>query len=133
MCQEKSAVDSTGISNRPSLITQPRFWIGTWATLDCYAAQVTATRARGALNQQVRADGPPCPWPRAISPDDLPAARFLYSPNTRRLCSSRISSAMLVLDNRTNSANGAFGRHERQDSAGMRLGRSIISEAAQPP
>src|SRR5438874_1595264 len=31
------------------------------------------------------------------------------------------SSAMLVRDSRTSSANGAFGRHERQDSAGMRL------------
>jgi hypothetical protein len=37
------------------------------------------------------------------------------------VCSSRISSAMLVLDSRTSSANGAFGRHERHDSAGMRL------------
>jgi hypothetical protein len=44
-----------------------------------------------------------------------------YSPNTRRLCSSSISSAMLVRDSRTSSANGAFGRHERQDNAGMRL------------
>ena len=34
----------------------------------------------------------------------------LYSPNTRRLCSSRISSAMLVRDRRTSSAKGAFGR-----------------------
>ena len=47
-----------------------------------------------------------------------------YSPNTRRLCSSRISSAMLVRDRRTSSAKGAFGRHERQDSAGMRLLRA---------
>ena len=46
---------------------------------------------------------------------------FLYSPSTRRRCSSRISSAMLVRDRRTSSANGAFGRYERQDSAGMRL------------
>jgi hypothetical protein len=44
-----------------------------------------------------------------------------HSPNTRRRCSSRISSAMLVRDSRTSSANGACGRHERQDSAGMRL------------
>jgi hypothetical protein len=48
-----------------------------------------------------------------------PAAR--YSPSTRRRCSSRISSAMLVRDSRTSSANGAFGRHDRQDNAGMRL------------
>jgi hypothetical protein len=27
---------------------------------------------------------------------------------------------MLVLESRTSSANGAFGRHERQDNAGMR-------------
>ena len=44
-----------------------------------------------------------------------------YSPNTRRLCSSRISSAMLVRDRRTSSANDAFGRHDRHDSSGMRL------------
>ena len=37
------------------------------------------------------------------------------------LCSSRISSAMLVRDSFTSSANGAFGRHERHDSAGTRL------------
>jgi len=35
--------------------------------------------------------------------------------------SSRISSAMLVRDSRTSSANGAFGRQDRQDNAGMRL------------
>jgi hypothetical protein len=28
---------------------------------------------------------------------------------------------MLVRDSRTSSANGAFGLHERHDSAGMRL------------
>jgi hypothetical protein len=28
---------------------------------------------------------------------------------------------MLVGDSRTSSANGAFGRHDRQDNAGMRL------------
>jgi hypothetical protein len=44
-----------------------------------------------------------------------------HSPSTRRVCSIRISSAMLVVDSRTNSANGAVGRYERQDSAGMRL------------
>ena len=33
----------------------------------------------------------------------------------------RISSAMLVFDSRMSSANGAFGRHERHDNAGMRL------------
>jgi hypothetical protein len=43
-----------------------------------------------------------------------------YSESTRRVCSIRISSAILVLDNRTSSANGAFGRHDRQDNAGMR-------------
>ena len=45
----------------------------------------------------------------------------LYSPNTRRLCSFRISSAMLVLDRRTSSANGAFGRQDRHESAVIRL------------
>ena len=39
------------------------------------------------------------------------SAAFPYSPSTRRRCSSRISSAMLVRDRRTSSANGAFGRH----------------------
>jgi hypothetical protein len=34
---------------------------------------------------------------------------------------ARISSAMLVRESRTSSANGAFGRHDRHDSAGMRL------------
>jgi len=43
------------------------------------------------------------------------------SPSTRRRCSSRISSAMVVGDSRTSSANGAFGRQDRQESAGMRL------------
>jgi hypothetical protein len=43
------------------------------------------------------------------------------SPRTRRVCSIRTSSAMPVLDRRTSSANGAFGRHERQDSDGIRL------------
>jgi hypothetical protein len=47
--------------------------------------------------------------------------RRSYSPSTRRVCSIRISSAMLVRDSRTSSANGAFGRHERQDSDGKRL------------
>ncbi len=44
-----------------------------------------------------------------------------YSPRIRRRYSSRIFSAMLIRDNRTSSVNGAFGRHERHDSAGMRL------------
>ena len=35
--------------------------------------------------------------------------------------SSRISSAMLILDSFTSSANGACGRQERHDSAGIRL------------
>ena len=44
-----------------------------------------------------------------------------YSPSTRRVCSIRISSAMLVRDKRTSSANGAFGRQKRHDSDGIRL------------
>jgi hypothetical protein len=44
-----------------------------------------------------------------------------HSPITRRVCSIRISSAILVRDSRTSSANAAFGRHDRQDRAGMRL------------
>ena len=47
----------------------------------------------------------------------LPAAVVDHSPSTR---SSHISSAMLVRDRRTSSAKGAFGRHDRQDSAGIR-------------
>src|SRR6516225_5913976 len=55
-------------------------------------------------------------------PHAYPLVEFArYSPSTRRRCSSRISSAMLVRDNQTSSANGAFGRHDRHDSAGMRL------------
>jgi hypothetical protein len=50
----------------------------------------------------------------------MPAPR-IHSPSTRRVCSIRISSAMLVRDSRTSSVNGAFGRHERHDSEGMRL------------
>ena len=45
----------------------------------------------------------------------------VYSPRIRRRCSSRISSAMLVRDSRTSSANGAFGRQPLHDSAGIRL------------
>jgi hypothetical protein len=47
--------------------------------------------------------------------------RFDYSPKIRRLFSIRISSAMLVGERRTSSANGAFGRHERHDSDGIKL------------
>ena len=46
-----------------------------------------------------------------------------HSPSTRRRCFSRISSAMLVRDRRTSSANGAFGRQDRHDSAGQRTQR----------
>jgi hypothetical protein len=62
------------------------------------------------------------PLPR-IRPGGVGAdqASALATPGTRRRCSSRISSAMLVREGRASSANGAFGRRERQDSAGMRL------------
>jgi hypothetical protein len=50
-----------------------------------------------------------------------PLADHDHSPSTRRRCSSRISSALLVRDRRTSSANGASGRHERHESEGMRL------------
>ncbi len=46
---------------------------------------------------------------------------LVHSPSTCRRCSSRISSAILVRDCRTSSANGALGLHKRQDNAGMRL------------
>jgi hypothetical protein len=39
----------------------------------------------------------------------------------RRAYCSRISSAMLLSERRTSSANGACSRHDRQESAGMRL------------
>ena len=58
---------------------------------------------------------------KAMSRRFPPPLSVDHSPSTRRRCSSRISSAMLVRDSLTSSANGAFGRHERQDSAGMRL------------
>jgi hypothetical protein len=38
-----------------------------------------------------------------------------------RLRDTFSSSAMLCFDSRTNSANGAWGRHDRHDSAGTRL------------
>jgi hypothetical protein len=57
-------------------------------------------------------------WPRATDIAPQPNVRFrrhsvsrrrpVYSPSTRRACSIRISSAMLVRDRRTSSANGAF-------------------------
>jgi hypothetical protein len=47
------------------------------------------------------------------------ACHLDHSPITRRVCSIR-ASAMLVRDSRT-KAKGAFGRHERHESAGMRL------------
>jgi hypothetical protein len=48
-------------------------------------------------------------------------APIALQPSARLLCSSRISSAMLVRDSCTSSAKGAFGRHEGHESAGMRL------------
>lgn len=42
-----------------------------------------------------------------------------YSPSTRRVCSMRSSSAILLRDNCMSSANGALGRYERHESAGM--------------
>ena len=48
-------------------------------------------------------------------------ASVAQSPNARRVCRSCSSSAMLLSERRTSSANGACGRQERHDSAGMRL------------
>jgi|SRR6516225_6743237 len=60
-----------------------------------------------------------------------PDANYLraagYSPSTRRRCSSRMSSAMLVLDSRTSSANGALGPHERQDSEGKLRVQAVLT------
>src|SRR6516225_9878653 len=74
----------------------------------------------GRLQLGTKKDAPPLPAALVDRGRRGSWARF-YSPSTRRLCSSRISSAMLVRDNRTSSANGAFGRQERHDSAGIRL------------
>jgi hypothetical protein len=51
-------------------------------------------------------------------------------PSSRRVCSIRISSAMLVRDRRTSSANGAFGRHARQ--AQVDRVRGAASRTADP-
>jgi hypothetical protein len=45
-----------------------------------------------------------------------------YSPRTSRRCSSRISSAMSVLDSRTSSANGGV---RPTDSAGQRRDEAV--------
>jgi hypothetical protein len=42
-------------------------------------------------------------------------------PRRTRLRDTFSSSAMLCFDSRTSSANGACGRHDRHESAGMRL------------
>jgi hypothetical protein len=49
------------------------------------------------------------------------AARRFPPPWSDDYSPTRISSAMLVRESRTSSANGTFGLHERQDSGGMRL------------
>ena len=51
-------------------------------------------------------------WKVDIARHDWLAEAARYSPSTRRRCSSRISSAMLVRESRTSSAKGAFGRHD---------------------
>src|SRR6516164_3883032 len=96
------------------------------------------TEARSMINAWLKKQSAAARFPGLTTPaDDPPEApriaanvaklrermsiAFLYSPSTRRRCSSRISSATLVRDRRTSSANGAFGRHDRHDSAGMRL------------
>ena len=47
-------------------------------------------------------------------------ASVAQSPSARRVCCSCSSSATLLSERRTSSANGACGRQERHDSAGMR-------------
>ena len=47
---------------------------------------------------------------------------YAYSPSTRRRLAHFIG--MLVGDSRTSSANGAFGRQDRQDCVGMGLVRA---------
>jgi len=58
------------------------------------------------------------PPPRTIEEYEAGAA---HSPSTPRVCSSRSSSAMLLSERRTSSANGACGRQLRHDSDGIRL------------
>jgi len=62
-----------------------------------------------------------------------PRLTIRHSPNTRRRCSSRISSAMLILDSCTSSTKGAFGWHERQDSDGKSPSLTGPSLPRHPP
>jgi hypothetical protein len=57
-------------------------------------------------------------WPSSY-PSPVYGSRT-YPPFDCLARSLRISSATLVFDSRTSSANGACGRHDRQESAGMR-------------
>ena len=60
-------------------------------------------------------------WPPAASrhPDHRKNSDS-HSPRTRRVCSSCSSSATLLSERRTSSANGACGRQARHDNDGMR-------------
>jgi hypothetical protein len=58
---------------------------------------------------------------RLDRPNESNDTTTLYSPSTARPRSTFHSSMTLDRDKRRSSANGAFGRQERQDSAGMRL------------
>jgi len=55
-----------------------------------------------------------------------------HSPNNRAEYSLRISSAILVCDRRTSSANGAVGRHDRPRGNEACYGRVVVTvEGAQ--
>jgi integrase len=86
-----------------------------------YAAEKRDALDKWASHLKVtgQCNGLPQRW-LGVQQEALIFAPKRYSPSTRRRCSSRISSAMLVRESCTSSANGAFGLHERQDSAGMR-------------
>ena len=67
-----------------------------------------------------------CVWSRRsrvsnIDSPDQNNSTGSHSPKIRRVCSSCSSSAMLWSERRTSSANGACGRQDRHDSAGIRL------------
>src|SRR5271154_2107260 len=59
----------------------------------------------------------------------LPAALDGHSPKMRRVWSSRSSSAMLLSERRTSSANGACGRQARHDS--RRSTACVVRQAGQ--
>ena len=58
--------------------------------------------------------------PQGVRTSDLEPEAGFHSPSIRGALLTQLLR-MLALESRTNWANGAFGRQERHDSAGMRL------------